>query len=63
MDVANVSLGVDRVEASVPASQVGFFCRSNPADRPLITAVSRAVSYAQRKGVTVVASAGNRTST
>lgn len=59
VDVANVSLGVDRPEASVPASQVGFFCRSNPADRPLITAVSRAVSYAQRKGVTVVASAGN----
>ncbi len=59
MDVANVSLGVDRVEAGVPASQVGYFCRSNPADRPLITAVARAVSYAQRRGVTVVASAGN----
>jgi subtilisin family serine protease len=59
VDVANVSLGVDRPEPVVPASQVGFFCRSNPADRPVITAVSRAVKYAQRKGVTVVASAGN----
>jgi subtilisin family serine protease len=59
VDVANVSLGVDRLEASVPANQVGYFCRSNPADAPLITAVARAVRYAQRKGVTVVASAGN----
>jgi lantibiotic leader peptide-processing serine protease len=59
VDVANVSLGVDRPEAVVPANQIGFFCRSNPADRPVITAVSRAVEYAQRKGVTLVASAGN----
>jgi lantibiotic leader peptide-processing serine protease len=59
VDVANVSLGIDRLEASVPADQVGYFCRSNPADAPLITAVARAVRYAQRRGVTVVASAGN----
>ncbi len=59
VDVANVSLGVDRLEPSVPADRVGYFCRSNPADASLITAVARAVKYAQREGVTVVASAGN----
>jgi subtilisin family serine protease len=59
MDVVNVSLGVDRPEAVVPASMVGYFCGSNPADQPMIAAVSRAVAYAQKKGVTVVASAGN----
>lgn len=58
-DVVNASLGVDRPEANVPAARVGYYCRSNPADRTVVTAVGRAVRYALRQGVTVVASAGN----
>jgi subtilisin family serine protease len=58
-DVVNSSLAVDRLEANVDANHVGYFCRSNPADLPIIRAVSRAVHFAMRKGVTVVASAGN----
>lgn len=58
-DVMNASLGVDRTELNVPAANVGYFCRSNPRDAVVITAVRRAARYALRKGVTLVASAGN----
>jgi subtilisin family serine protease len=58
-DVMNASLAIDRTELNVPAARVGFFCRSNPADAVVITAVRRAARYALRRGVSLVASAGN----
>ena len=58
-DVMNASLAVDRTEVDVPAANVGYFCRSNPADAVVITALRRATRYAMRRGVSLVASAGN----
>lgn len=58
-DVMNVSLGVDRTEPNVPAAKVGYFCRSNAQDAVIIKAVRRATRYALRRGVSIVASAGN----
>jgi subtilisin family serine protease len=58
-DVMNASLAIDRTELNVPAVNVGYFCRSNPEDAVVITAVRRATRYAMRRGVSLVASAGN----
>jgi subtilisin family serine protease len=49
-DVANNSYAVD------PSR---YYCHNNPAQRIVIKAVQRAVQFARREGVTVVASAGN----
>ena len=58
-DVMNASLAIDRTELNVPAARVGYFCRSNPEDAVVIAAVRRATRYALRRGVSLVASAGN----
>ena len=58
-DVMNSSLAIDRTELNVPAARVGYYCRSNPEDAVVIKAVRRATRYALRRGVSLVASAGN----
>lgn len=50
MDVANNSYVVDPDR---------FFCRNVKSQQIVVTAVQRAIRYARREGVTVVASAGN----
>jgi lantibiotic leader peptide-processing serine protease len=58
-DVMNSSLAIDRTELNLPAARVGYYCRSNPEDAVVIKAVRRATRYALRRGVSLVASAGN----
>ena len=58
VDVTNNSYTVD-VGATTAADPLDFFCHDDPAQQPLIKAVKRAVRFAMRKGVSVVASAGN----
>jgi lantibiotic leader peptide-processing serine protease len=58
VDVTNNSYTID-VGATTNADPLDFFCHDDPAQQPLIQAVKRAVRFAQKKGVTVVASAGN----
>jgi subtilisin family serine protease len=55
VDVANNSYSVDSALSGGTTS----FCRNDPAQRTIIKAVKRAVAYAQRRDVSVVASAGN----
>jgi subtilisin family serine protease len=55
VDVANNSYSVDSALTGGTTS----FCRTDDAQRTVIKAVSRAVRYAQRRDVTMVASAGN----
>jgi subtilisin family serine protease len=55
VDVTNSSYSVDSALSGGTTS----FCRSDPAQRTIIKAVKRAVAYAQRRDVSVVASAGN----
>jgi subtilisin family serine protease len=55
VDVTNNSYSVDSALSGGTTS----FCRSDPAQRTIIKAVKRAVAYAQRRDVSVVASAGN----
>jgi lantibiotic leader peptide-processing serine protease len=58
IDVTNNSYTID-VGATTGTDPLDFFCHNNPAQQPLIKAVKRAVRYALRNGVSVVASAGN----
>ena len=58
MDVTNNSYTID-VGATTAADPLDFFCHDDAVQQPLIKAVQRAVRYAQKNGVTVVASAGN----
>lgn len=58
IDVTNNSYTVD-LGATTAADPLDFFCRNDSAQKALIKAVKRAVKYARRSGVTVVASAGN----
>jgi subtilisin family serine protease len=58
VDVTNNSYTID-VGSTTGADALDFFCHNDPAQQPLIKAVQRAVRYAQKSGVTVVASAGN----
>jgi subtilisin family serine protease len=60
IDVTNNSYTID-VGATTAADPLDFFCHDDPVQQPLIQAVKRAVRFAQKKGVTVVASAGNST--
>jgi lantibiotic leader peptide-processing serine protease len=55
VDVTNSSYSVDSALSGGTTS----FCRNDPAQRTIIKAVKRAVAYAQRRDVSVVASAGN----
>jgi subtilisin family serine protease len=55
VDVANNSYSVDSALMGGTTS----FCRTDPAQRVIIKAVTRAVAYAQRRDVSLVASAGN----
>jgi hypothetical protein len=55
VDVANNSYSVDSALMGGTTS----FCRTDPAQRTIIKAVKRAVAYAQRRDVSMVASAGN----
>ena len=55
VDVANNSYSVDSALMGGTTS----FCRTDPAQRVIIKAVRRAVDYAQRRDVSMVASAGN----
>ena len=60
-------IGIDVVNMSYYVDPWLFNCTDNPADMPadqaeqrtIITAVQRALDYAHRKGVTLVAAAGN----
>jgi subtilisin family serine protease len=58
IDVTNNSYTID-VGATTAADPLDFFCHNNPAQQPLIQAVKRSVRFALKKGVSVVASAGN----
>ena len=58
VDVTNNSYTID-VGATTAADPLDFFCHNNPAQQPLIQAVKRSVRFALKKGVSVVASAGN----
>ena len=58
IDVTNNSYTID-VGATTATDPLDFFCHNDPAQQPLIQAVKRAVRFAMKKGVTVVASAGN----
>jgi lantibiotic leader peptide-processing serine protease len=58
IDVTNNSYTID-VGDTTGADALDFFCHNDPAQQPLITAVKRSVRYALKKGVPVVASAGN----
>lgn len=55
VDVANNSYSMD----SAPSGGTTSFCKDDPAQKTIIKAVKRAVDYAQKRDVTVVASAGN----
>jgi lantibiotic leader peptide-processing serine protease len=63
----SADIGVDVVNMSFYIDPWLFNCRSNPADTPeqqaeqrtIVTAVTRALNYAHRKGVTLVDSLGN----
>ncbi|MGH3036688.1 MAG: S8 family peptidase [Gaiellaceae bacterium] len=55
LDVANSSFSMDSALTGGTTS----FCKSDDAQRTLIKAVKRAIDYAQRNDVSVVASAGN----
>lgn len=55
VDVANSSFSTD----SAISGGTTTFCRTDPAQRTIIKAVKRAVEYADGRGVSVVASAGN----
>jgi lantibiotic leader peptide-processing serine protease len=55
VDVANNSYSVDSALAAGRTS----FCRADNTQRTVIKAVSRAVAYAERRNVTMIASAGN----
>jgi len=55
VDVTNNSYSVDSALSGGTTS----FCRNDSAQRTVIKAVRRAVAYAQRRDVSVVASAGN----
>jgi subtilisin family serine protease len=55
VDVANNSYSVD----SALAGGTTNYCRADNAQRTVIKAVSRAVEYAERRNVTMIASAGN----
>lgn len=55
VDVANNSYSVDSALTAGTTS----FCRADNAQRTVIKAVSRAVAYAERRNVTMIASAGN----
>jgi lantibiotic leader peptide-processing serine protease len=55
VDVANNSYSVDSALTGGTTS----FCRADDAQRTVIKAVSRAVDYAERRNVTMIASAGN----
>ena len=55
VDVANNSYSVDSALTRGATSS----CRSDDAQRTVIKAVSRAVEYAERRNVTMIASAGN----
>jgi subtilisin family serine protease len=55
LDVANASFSMDSALTGGTTS----FCKSNDAQRTLIKAVKRAIDYALRNDVSVVASAGN----
>jgi lantibiotic leader peptide-processing serine protease len=55
VDVANNSYSVD----SAAMNGTTNFCRSDPSQRVIVKAVKRAVAYAQRRDVSMVASAGN----
>jgi subtilisin family serine protease len=58
IDVTNNSYTID-VGATTAADPLDFFCHNDPAQQPLIKAVKRSVRYALKRGVSVVASAGN----
>jgi len=59
-DVTNNSYSVDKhVLDPARPERNGFYCRDDRGERVVITALRRAVSFAMRRGVTVVASAGN----
>ena len=58
IDVTNNSYTID-VGGTTASDPLDFFCHDDPAQQPLIKAVKRAVRYALRSGVSVVASAGN----
>jgi subtilisin family serine protease len=55
VDVANNSYSVDSALTGGTTS----FCRADDAQRTVIKAVARAVAYAERRNVTMIASAGN----
>jgi subtilisin family serine protease len=55
VDVANNSYSVD----SALSGGTTTFCRTDASQRTIIKAVKRATEYAERRGVTMVASAGN----
>ena len=55
VDVANNSYSVD----SAFMGGTTTFCRTDPSQRVIVKAVKRAVAYAQKRDVSMVASAGN----
>ena len=55
LDVANASFSMDSALTGGTTS----FCKSNDAQRTLIKAVKRAIDFAKRNDVSIVASAGN----
>jgi subtilisin family serine protease len=55
VDVANNSYSVDSAFMGGTTS----FCRTDPSQRVIVKAVKRAVAYAQKRDVSMVASAGN----
>jgi subtilisin family serine protease len=60
VSVANTSFGIDkRVLDPARPERDRFYCLDDPSERTIVTAVHRAARYAMRKGVTLVASAGN----
>jgi lantibiotic leader peptide-processing serine protease len=60
VSVANTSLSIDkRVLDPARPERDRFYCLDDPAERTILTAVHRAARYAMKKGVTLVASAGN----
>jgi lantibiotic leader peptide-processing serine protease len=58
IDVTNNSYTID-VGATTAGDPLDFFCHNDPVQQPLIKAVKRAVRYALKSGVSVVASGGN----
>jgi lantibiotic leader peptide-processing serine protease len=58
IDVTNNSYTID-VGATTGADPLDFFCHNDPAQQPLIQAVKRSVRFALKRGVSVIASAGN----